>query len=143
MFAYKLAWLGRLRALLERHHTTADDLILCGDLNVAPEPIDIHDPKANAEHVDFHPSVREAYAHMCAWGLVDVFRLHHADVPDQYSYYDYRVRNAVDRGVGWRIDHLLATPGLAARSTRAWIDLDARRAERPSDHTFVVAEFDL
>lgn len=141
MFAYKLEWLVRLRALLYRHYTLQDDLLLCGDLNVAPEPIDVHDPKANADHVDFHPLVREAYAAMCAWGLVDVFRQHHPEEPGQYSYYDYRIRNALERGVGWRIDHLLATPGLAERSTGAWIDLDARRAEKPSDHTFVVGEF--
>lgn len=141
MFAYKLEWLGRLRALMERHYTLQDDLLLCGDLNVAPEPIDIHDPRANADHVDFHPLVREAYAAMCAWGLVDVFRRHHPDEPGQYSYYDYRIRNALERGVGWRIDHLLATPPLAQRSVGAWIDLDARRADKPSDHTFVVGEF--
>jgi exodeoxyribonuclease-3 len=143
MFAYKLGWLARLRAYLERHYTLADDVLLCGDLNVAPEPIDIHDPKANADHVDFHPAAREAYAAMCAWGLVDVFRRHHPDEPGQYSYYDYRVRNALERGVGWRIDHLLATPALALRSTGAWIDLEARRADKPSDHTFVVGELTL
>ena len=143
MFAYKLEWLARLRAYLDRHYSVEDSVLLCGDLNVAPEPIDIHDPRANAEHVDFHPRVREAFAEMCSWGLEDVFRRHHPDEPDQYSYYDYRVRNAIDRGVGWRIDHLLATPGLAERSTAAWIDVEARRAERPSDHTFVVAEFIL
>ncbi len=143
MFAYKLKWFARLRAYLERHFSIEDRVLLCGDLNVAPEPIDIHDPKANAQHVDFHPRVREAFAELCSWGLEDVFRRHHPDEPGQYSYYDYRVRNAIDRGVGWRIDHLLATPALAKRSTACWIDVDARRAERPSDHTFVVAEFEL
>jgi len=143
MFTYKLQWFSRLRSYLERNYTQEDLVLLCGDLNVAPEPIDVHDPKANAEHVDFHPAVREAYADLCGWGLVDVFRRHHPDEPGQYSYYDYRVPNAVARRIGWHIDHLLATPPLAARCTAAWIDLEARRAEKPSDHTFVVAEFTL
>lgn len=143
MFAYKLEWFARLRALFERHYSPDDLLLWAGDMNVAPEPIDIHDPVRNAEHVDFHPKVREAFRRVCDWGLVDLFRLHHPDEPDQYSYYDYRVRNAVERGVGWRVDHLLATRPLADKCTACWIDREARLAERPSDHTMVVATFAL
>jgi exodeoxyribonuclease III len=141
MFAYKLAWFARLKALFERHYTPQDDLLWAGDLNVAPEAIDVYDPEGLANTVDFHPHVREAFAEVCAWGLVDVYRQHHPGEPDQYSYFDYRLRNALQRRLGWRIDHLMATPGLARRATRSWIDLEARAAERPSDHTFVVAEF--
>ncbi len=143
MFAYKLAWFERLRALFERHYRPDEPFLWAGDINVAPEPIDIHDPVRNAEHVDYHPKVREAFKQVCAWGLVDVFRLHHPDEPDQYSYYDYRVRNAVERAMGWRVDHILATAPLAERCTGAWIDREARLAERPSDHTMVVADFRL
>ena len=77
------------------------------------------------------------------WGLVDVFRRHHPDEPEQYSYYDYRARNPVQSKVGWRVDHILATEALAERSIRCWIDLQARLAQRPSDHTFVAADFEL
>jgi exodeoxyribonuclease III len=143
MFAYKLAWFQRLRALFARDYSTDELLVWTGDMNVAPEPIDVHDPVANKNHVDFYPPAREAFAEACAWGFVDVFRLHHPDEPEQYSYWDYRVRNALERGVGWRIDHILATPPLAERCTDAWIDREARQAERPSDHTMVVADFRL
>lgn len=143
MFAYKLEWFRRLRALFERYYRVDERLIWAGDMNVAPEPIDIHDPVANAEHVDYHPLAREAFKETCDWGLVDVFRLHHPNEPGQYSYYDYRVRNAVERAVGWRVDHILATRPLAERCVGAWIDREARLAERPSDHTMVVAEFAL
>jgi len=68
-----------------------------------------------------------------------VFRRHHPE-PEQYSYYDYRIPNAVQRKMGWRIDHIWTTTSLAERSSAAWIG-DARLAEKPSDHTFVVAEF--
>ena len=141
MFAYKLAWFQRLRKLFERHYSVQEPLIWAGDMNVAPEPIDVHDPKRLAKHVDFHPDAREAFQQTCDWGFVDLFRLHHPGEPEQYSYYDYRVPSALDRGLGWRVDHILGTSPMAERCTDAWIDLEARRAERPSDHTMVVAEF--
>lgn len=142
-FQYKLAWLARVRAFFERHYAPDKPLVWVGDLNVAPEPMDLHDPKANKEHVDFHPLAREALARVREWGLVDVFRRHHPDEPGQYTYFDYRVRNAVERQVGWRVDHIYATASLAERSLGAWIDVQARQVGRPSDHTFLVAEFAL
>ena len=140
-FQYKLEWLARLRAFFERHYAPDEPLLWMGDLNVAPEPIDVHDPKRLEGHVDFHPEARAALERVREWGFVDVFRRHHADEPGQYSFSDYRVRVALERGIGWRVDHIWATAPLARRSTRSWIDVDARRAERPSDHTFLVAEF--
>lgn len=142
-WAYKLAWFERLRAFLDRHYRPDAPLVWVGDLNVAPEDIDVHDPKRLATHVDFHPEARAALERVRQWGFVDVFRRHHPDEPGQYTYWDMRVRGALDRGLGWRIDHVWATPPLAERSTGAWIDVDARRAERPSDHTLLAADFDL
>jgi exodeoxyribonuclease-3 len=142
-FEYKLAWFDRLRALFEAHYAPDEPLIWMGDFNVAPKPIDIYDPKGKANHVDFHPDAREALDGVKEWGFVDVFRWHHPDEEDQYTYYDYRAKDPIERGVGWRVDHVWATEPLAERSTDSWIDVDARRAERPSDHTFLVAEFDV
>ncbi len=142
-FAYKLEWLRRLRRYFERHYRPDEPLLWVGDLNVAPLEIDVHDPRGLREHVDFHPLARAALEEVIAWGFVDVFRLHHPDEPGQYTYWDYRVRGAVERNIGWRVDHILATEPLARRSTCAWVDVEARRGERPSDHTFLVAEFAL
>lgn len=142
-FEYKLKWLSRLRAFFERHHTPHDPLVWVGDFNVAPEPIDVYDPKRLAKHVDFHPDARQALEEVRGWGFVDVFRLLHPDEPGHYTYWDYRVPSALERGMGWRVDHIWATEPLARRSTTAWIDVDARRADRPSDHTILVAEFAL
>lgn len=142
-FAYKLEWFDRLRDLFERHYDPDEPLLWMGDFNVAPEPIDIYDPKGLAGHVDFHPDAREALQKVKEWGFVDVFRRHHPDEEDQYTYYDYRAKDPIERGVGWRVDHVWATEPLAEKSTASWIDFDARRAERPSDHTFLVAEFEL
>ena len=142
-FPYKLEWLARMRAFFERHYAPDAPLLWVGDFNVATQPIDVHDPKRLKNHVDFHPDARAALERVREWGFVDVFRQHHPDEPGQYTFWDYRVRGALDRGLGWRIDHIWATEPLARRSTAAWIDVEARRAERPSDHTFLVAEFAL
>jgi len=93
--------------------------------------------------VDFTPEVWEAFDRLCAWGLEDVFRKHNPGKAKEYTFFDYRVRGALERGLGWRVDHILPTAPLAARSTGAWIDLAPRRAEKPSDHTVLVAEFDV
>ena len=140
-FQYKLRWFGQLRELLETHYTPSQPLVWVGDFNVAPEDIDVHNPQRLHKHVDFHPAAQAALAHVKTWGFADVFRQQHPAAAGQYSYWDYRARNAIARGIGWRIDHIWATRPLAAQSTRAWIDVAARQAERPSDHTFVIAEF--
>jgi len=142
-FQYKLEWLARLQALFERHYSPQEPLLWMGDFNVAPEPVDVHDPKGLKDHVDFHPLARAALQRVKEWGFVDIFRLHHPEEPEQYTFWDYRVRDALERGLGWRVDHIWATEPLARRSIGAWIDVEARLAERPSDHTFLVAEFAL
>jgi exodeoxyribonuclease-3 len=140
-FHYKLRWFDRLRAFFARHYTSERWLVWVGDFNVAPEPIDVYDPKRIEGHVDYCPEVREALEHVREWGFTDVFRRHHPDEPGHYTYYDYRAKDPIERGVGWRVDHIWATQPLAEKSTAAWIDVDARRVERPSDHTFLIAEF--
>jgi len=141
-FPYKLQWLARLRRWFERHYSPDQPLLWVGDLNVAPEPIDVHDPKGLSQHVAFHPDARAALQQVKDWGFVDVFRLHHPE-PGQYTYWDYRFPSALERNLGWRVDHIWATQPLASKSIRSWIDVEARRATRPSDHTFLVAEFTL
>jgi exodeoxyribonuclease-3 len=141
-FQYKLQWLARLRNWFARHYSPQEPLLWVGDFNVAPEAIDVHDPKGLAKHVAFHPDARAALQKVKEWGFVDVFRQHHPE-PGQFTFWDYRVRDAIERNIGWRVDHIWATQPLAAKSVRAWIDVDARRAEKPSDHTFLVAEFAL
>lgn len=143
MFPYKLEWFARLRDYFAHNFSPDSPLIWCGDLNVAPEEIDVHNPKRLKNHVDFHPQVCLALARVTEWGLIDVFRRHHPGEIGQYTFWDYRVRDALDRNLGWRVDHIYATQSLAERSVNAWIDREARAAEKPSDHTFLVAEFAL
>jgi exodeoxyribonuclease-3 len=142
MFAYKLEWFARLRVFLESHFSPDEPLLWAGDLNVAPEPIDVHDPRRLIGHVCFNPHVTGALESVKSWGLVDVFRTHVPD-PGQYTYYDYRTVDGIAEGKGWRVDHILATRSLADRSVTAWIDLDPRQGEKPSDHTPLAAGFSL
>lgn len=141
-FTYKLEWYRRFRDFLGRQASPATPLIWCGDLNVAPEQIDVHDPKRILGHVCFTPEVWEAYAAVRSWGLTDLYRKRHPGEPGRYTFFDYRVPNSVKRGLGWRIDHILATAPLADRCLACEIDLDPRLAEKPSDHTILRADFE-
>ena len=141
-FQYKIEWFGRVRGLFERLYKPTDLLLWVGDLNVAPEPRDVHDPKRLYGSVCYHPDEHKALKGVMDWGLEDVFRKH-CDEDKQFSFFDYRLPKAVDRGLGWRLDHILATKPLAERSTAAYIDLKPRRMDKPSDHTPTVAEFQV
>jgi exodeoxyribonuclease-3 len=112
-----------------------------GDLNVAPEPIDVYHPDRRVNDVDFHVDARNAYRETVSWGFVDVFRKLHPDRV-QYTYWDY-FRNAFENNWGWRIDHILATTPLADRCKAADVDMEPRRGQGASDHTVMWAEFDV
>jgi len=140
-FTYKLAWLGRLRRYLDRQGDPRGWLAVCGDLNVAPEPRDVHDPAAWQGTVLFHPRTRAALRELCTWGLVDAVRLHHQE-GGLYSWWDYR-QLSFPRNHGLRIDHILVSASLAARCTGAWIDRAARQGPGASDHAPVIASFSL
>ncbi len=142
MYKYKIEWFARLRRYFDRHFKTSDRVIWAGDLNVAAEPIDVHSPELYGNHVCFHAAAREAFASCRSWGFVDVFRKHHPE-PGQFTFFDYRTPNAAQRGIGWRIDYLLASPALAKTSTGSAIDITPRLGDKPSDHTFVSAKFEL
>lgn len=142
-FAYKLLWFKRLRNFLEKSYSSSMPLIWCGDLNVAPETIDVHDPKRLLGHVCFTPEVWEAFYLVKSWGFLDLFRKFHPGESGQYTFFDYRVPKSVERGLGWRVDHILATQPLAEKSIGCTIDMNPRLAEKPSDHTILFANFIL
>jgi len=139
-YAFKLAWFRRLRSYFEAALNPASPAIWLGDLNVAPEPIDVYHPDKRVNDVDFHIDARTAYKETVQWGFVDLFRKLHPDAV-QYTYWDY-FRNALQRNFGWRIDHILATQPLAERCRAVEVDMAVRRAPGASDHTIVWAEFD-
>ncbi len=136
-YSYKLAWLRRLRAFLERHFTPQTPLVVCGDFNVARDELDVADPAAWEETVLYHPTSRTALEQLLSWGLVDVHRQQHPE-GRLYSWWDYRML-AFPKNKGLRLDYIFATAPLAARCTSAEIDRQERKGAKPSDHAPVVA----
>jgi exodeoxyribonuclease-3 len=141
-FEYKLNWFGRLRKFFEKNFKPMDPVLWVGDFNIAPLPIDVYDPETLHGHVCFHAEVHKALNNIMSWGLTDLFRMHCKE-SGQYTFWDYRLPNSVKRNLGWRLDHIMATKPLAQKCTSCYIDKKPRLAERPSDHTPIVAEFDL
>jgi exodeoxyribonuclease-3 len=133
---YKLAWLERLVRYLEREHTPTEPLVLCGDLNIAPDDSDVARPDEWRETVLCAPQVRAAFRRLVAWGLVDVFRKLHPD-GGVYSWWDYRLLG-FPKNNGLRIDHVLATEPVAQRCESALIDREERKGKLPSDHAPVL-----
>ena len=140
-YQYKLQWYKRLRAFIEKRFTPQDKVIWLGDLNVAPLDIDVHNPKGILGHVCFRPETWDAYQNVLDWGFTDILRKHYPQ-EIMYTFWDYRASSFANNK-GWRIDHILATSAMAAKSVGCYVDAKPREAEKPSDHTFLVAEFDV
>jgi exodeoxyribonuclease-3 len=140
--AYKLRWYARLKRYFAQHLAPDRPAVWCGDMNVAPEPIDVHSPEKHLRHVCFHESVRNAYKDALSWGFIDVFR-HLYPTRQQFTFWDYLRPSSLDANKGWRLDHILATRPLAERCRIVEVDIEPRRAPRASDHTFVWAEFEI
>ena len=137
-YAYKLRWYEALAAWLSRERSQHPRMAVLGDLNVAPEDRDVHDPKRWEGKIHASEPERIALRQVMAAGLKDAFRL--LPQPEKsFTWWDYRLR-AFERGWGLRIDHILLSPPLAARCKACTIDLAPRRLERPSDHAPVIAE---
>jgi len=141
-FQDKLRWFERLRGYLERNfNASRTKLAWVGDLNVAPLAMDVYDSKRIWPHVCHCREVIDAFENVTSWGLIDVFRKHLPEA-GTFTFWDYRLPKAVDRNLGWRIDHVLATRSLAKASTDCFVDIGPRKVEKPSDHTFVAARFE-
>ncbi|MEZ4362568.1 MAG: exodeoxyribonuclease III [Kofleriaceae bacterium] len=138
-YEYKLAWLARLRAYLDRAEDPTKPLALCGDMNVAPGDLDVYDPKAWRGSILCSDAERAALQRVLEWGLTDVFRAHHTE-GELYSWWDYR-GVSLFKNQGLRIDHIFASPALAARSSACVIDRAARKGANASDHAPVIGEF--
>jgi exodeoxyribonuclease-3 len=138
-YAYKLEWYGRLSRWLEPY--AKGPLLVCGDFNIAPEPIDTWDPKLWEGQTLFTLRERNALRELMEHNrLVDLFRAKHPGEGGRFSWWDYRA-GAFHKNQGLRIDHLLATAPLVERCVEADIDREARKGAQPSDHAPVWALF--
>jgi len=138
-FAYKLRWCAAATAFLRDAVARWPEFVFTGDMNIAPEPRDVHDPALWEGQVLFTAEERALFAGWLGTGLVDSFRLFDQP-PKTFSWWDYRML-AFPKNAGMRIDHILVTPALAARCRACTIDRNERKGEKPSDHAPVMAEF--
>ena len=136
-YRYKLAWLGALRDVLARE---AKDLVVCGDMNIAPADEDVFNPEAYVGHTHVTPPERAALKGLEALGLHDVVR-DRWPTERVFSYWDYRA-GMFHQDLGMRIDLILASDPVAGRVKAAWIDRQARKGSGPSDHAPVIIDLD-
>jgi exodeoxyribonuclease-3 len=144
-FAYKLAWLARLRAHVDAESRGSGGerpVAVCGDFNVAPADIDVWNPAAFEGDTHVTPEERAALADLEDWGLRDAFRERYPGVPRLFSWWDYRAGN-FHKHQGMRIDLVMLSPDLAARIGFALIDRNARKGKKPSDHAPVLVDVDV
>jgi exodeoxyribonuclease-3 len=132
-FAYKLAWMGRLRARAQALLDEGAPFVLAGDYNVCPTDADVYDSRAMADDALCQPESRAAFRSLMHLGLTDAVRaLHPTDTI--YTYWDY-MQNRWARDHGLRIDHLLLSPRAADRLNAAGVDRTPRAKAEASDHT--------
>jgi exodeoxyribonuclease-3 len=137
-YAYKLRWYQALTSWLRDELPRRPRLVAMGDLNIAPEPRDVHNPKRWEGKIHFSEPERAAFRSVIEVGLADAFRLF--EQPEkQFTWWDYRLK-AFERGWGLRIDHILLAPALVPHCMGCSIDIEPRKRERPSDHAPVIAE---
>jgi exodeoxyribonuclease III len=136
-YRYKLAWLAALKAVVSGG---PQDAMVCGDMNIAPADIDVFDPSAYIGHTHVTPLERAALAELQELGLRDVVR---DRWPSErvFTYWDYRA-GMFHQDLGMRIDLVLASTTVASRVQAAWVDRQARKGTKPSDHAPVIVDLD-
>jgi exodeoxyribonuclease-3 len=140
-FNYKLAWMKRLAAHAAVLLKFEEPLVLAGDFNVIPEPIDAKSPEAWSKDALFQPETRALFRTLLNLGLTDAIRASYAG-PGVYTFWDYQA-GSWQKDNGIRIDHLLVSPQSADRLVTAGVDRNTRGWEAPSDHAPVWIELGL
>lgn len=133
---FKMKWLSDFQDYVHQLKQSYPNLVLCGDFNICHRPIDIHNPKSNANTSGFLPEEREWMEQFINTGFIDTFR-HFNQEPHHYSWWSYRA-GARGKNLGWRIDYNMAAQCLEPRLKRAVILPDAVH----SDHCPVLLELE-
>ena len=138
-FAFKLDWLMRLRRMFDEDCAADQDVLLCGDFNVAYDELDVWNAGAYAGRLHFSMPERAAIEYVRQWGFTDLFRKLNPD-KKEFSWWDYRA-GAWQKNHGLRIDHIWTSATLTSRARSCVIDRSPRELNLPSDHAPVIAEF--
>jgi len=111
--AYRMTWddafRGYVKSLDEKK-----PVIMCGDMNVAHEEIDLKNPKSNRKNAGFTDEEREKFTELLNAGFTDTFRFFYPDLTDAYSWWSYRF-HAREKNAGWRIDYFVCSKRLEER----------------------------
>jgi exodeoxyribonuclease-3 len=135
--AFKYRFLDEFGAYLSLLRATCPNLVVCGDYNICHKPIDIHNPKSNANSSGFLPEEREWMEKFVESGFVDTFR-HVNKEPHNYTWWSFRA-NSRAKNLGWRIDYAMVSRELTNNIKRATILPEARH----SDHCPVLLELEF
>ncbi len=138
---YKMRWMEEFKRYCDSLKPHKGGQIWLGDINVAPEPRDVYDSQKMAGGVGHHEDEFSRLKTIVEGKWTDCYREFADD--SAFTFWDFRIPNSVGLDLGWRIDHIYATGDLAKRCTRCWVDRYPRGLERPSDHTPLMAEFDI
>ena len=137
-FKYKLNFFAELIQEFQTAKNSDKALAIMGDFNIAPNNDDVHDPDEWKDKILCSDQERKAFGEILSLGLHDSFRLFEKG-SGFHSWWDYRAA-AYRRGLGLRIDLLLASDELKTACKKSYIDEKPRSLEKPSDHTPVVIE---
>ncbi|MBF9253091.1 exodeoxyribonuclease III [Pontibacter sp. 172403-2] len=132
--SFKFQWMDDFHGYVSDLKQTLPGLIISGDYNICHQPIDIHNPKSNANSSGFLPEERNWMTKFVGSGFIDSFRHFNAE-PHNYTWWSYRA-GARNKNLGWRIDYNMATENLRHRLKRAAILTEAKH----SDHCPVLLE---
>lgn len=116
---YKLEYCKAITALANKLVKKGKNVVLCGDMNIAHQAIDLARPKDNENTAGYYIEEREAMTQILKKGYVDTFRQFNSE-PGQYSWWSYRA-NARQKNVGWRIDYHLVNEAFLPRVKEAFI----------------------
>lgn len=140
-YEYKLAWLNSVSHFIKEQLSLYPKLAVVGDFNIAPEDRDVHAPDEWQGCVLVSEPERKAFNRLIGLGLHDSFRELNPE-SQVYSWWDYRAAG-FRRNRGLRIDHILLSTSLMQMCTEVAVDVEPRRADRPSDHAPVWAFLDV
>lgn len=133
---YRMTWEDDFRAYLKKLNEKKG-VILCGDLNVAHEEIDIKNPKTNHHNAGFTDEERGKMTELLSAGFVDSFRYFYPEQADIYSWWSYRF-HAREKNAGWRIDYFIVSDDIKDRMKDAKIHTDVMG----SDHCPIELDFE-
>jgi exodeoxyribonuclease-3 len=132
----KLMFMNRLIEWVRARHADGRSLILCGDMNIARTPMDVHPKETKPNTVGQLPEERDLFAKLLEAGLTDMGRKFDPDNPNLFTWWA-PWRNLRQRNIGWRLDYVLASADIADRATSCVV----RPEVGTSDHAPVVMEW--